>query len=155
MNIWMYPFFSSYFQAPKHLQVWKSYQLTFIGPTNHQTTPSPGEFNTFRFPRSKASKLPKSWDADEGPLIINAYTPLYSGYLVGGWTNPSEKYSSRWVHLPQIGLKIKHIWNPPPRYLFGMSSLKGSYRGIKQVRTIFHMINTLDGSEIQLTSWGW
>ena len=26
--------------------------------------------------------------------------------LVGGWTNPSAK----WVHLPQIGVEIKHIW---------------------------------------------
>ena len=31
--------------------------------------------------------------------------------LVGGWTNPSEKYSSKWVHLPQIGVNIKNIWN--------------------------------------------
>ena len=35
--------------------------------------------------------------------------------LVGGWTNPLEKYESKWVHLPQIGVKIikkiKNIWN--------------------------------------------
>ena len=31
--------------------------------------------------------------------------------LVGGWTNPFEKYESKWVHLPQIGMKIKNIWN--------------------------------------------
>ena len=28
--------------------------------------------------------------------------------LVGGF-NPSEKYESKWVHLPQVGMKIKHI----------------------------------------------
>ena len=31
--------------------------------------------------------------------------------LVGGWTNPFEKYMSKWVHLLQIGMKIKNIWN--------------------------------------------
>ena len=31
--------------------------------------------------------------------------------LVGGWTNPFERYESKWIHLPQIGVNIKHIWN--------------------------------------------
>ena len=26
------------------------------------------------------------------------------------WFNPSEKYESKWVHLPQIGMKITNIW---------------------------------------------
>ena len=31
--------------------------------------------------------------------------------LVGGWTNPFEKYGSKWVHLPQFfGVKIKKNW---------------------------------------------
>ena len=30
--------------------------------------------------------------------------------LVGGWTNPFEKDSSKWVHLPQIRVNIKNIW---------------------------------------------
>ena len=34
--------------------------------------------------------------------------------LVGGWTNPSEKYARQIGNLPQIGMKVKHIWNPPP-----------------------------------------
>jgi len=33
-------------------------------------------------------------------------------YLVGGWTNPSEKYyCSQIGNLPQIGVNIKNIWN--------------------------------------------
>ena len=31
--------------------------------------------------------------------------------LVGGWTNPSEKYESKWVHLPQVGVNIQNLWN--------------------------------------------
>ena len=31
-------------------------------------------------------------------------------FLVGGWTNPSEKYDRQNGNLPQIGLKIKDIW---------------------------------------------
>ena len=34
-----------------------------------------------------------------------------STYLVGGWTNPFEKYESKWEFSP--GVKIKHIWNLP------------------------------------------
>ena len=30
-------------------------------------------------------------------------------HLVGGWTNPSEKYARQIVWFPQIGVKIKHI----------------------------------------------
>ena len=31
--------------------------------------------------------------------------------LVGGWTNPSEKYARQIGNLPQIGVNIKNIWN--------------------------------------------
>ena len=31
--------------------------------------------------------------------------------LIGGWTNPSEKYESKWVHLPRIsGWTFQNIW---------------------------------------------
>ena len=43
--------------------------------------------------------------------------------LVGGWTNPSEKYARQNGNLPQIGAKIKHIWNilkPPPSLILSM-----------------------------------
>jgi len=33
---------------------------------------------------------------------------IFSIYLVGGF-NPFEKYQSNWVHLPQIGVKIKNV----------------------------------------------
>ena len=31
--------------------------------------------------------------------------------LVGGWTNPFEKYARQIGHLPQVGVKIKNLWN--------------------------------------------
>ena len=33
--------------------------------------------------------------------------------LVGGWTNPSEKYSSNWIISPILGVKIKIFELPP------------------------------------------
>ena len=38
-------------------------------------------------------------------VVRNSYT-----HLVGGFS-PVEKYSSKWVHLPQLGVKIKNICN--------------------------------------------
>ena len=35
-------------------------------------------------------------------------------FLVGGWTNPFEKYARQNGNLPQIGLKMKNIWNHHP-----------------------------------------
>ena len=48
-------------------------------------------------------------------IIIPSITQntRYKYSLVGGF-NPFEKYSSKWVHPPQIRVKIKHIWNHQP-----------------------------------------
>ena len=35
-------------------------------------------------------------------------------FLVGGWTNPSEKYARQIGNLPQIGVKMKKCLKPPP-----------------------------------------
>ena len=43
--------------------------------------------------------------------IIPRSCEVFSPNLVGGWTNPFEKCESNWVHLPQIGVNIKNIWN--------------------------------------------
>ena len=45
------------------------------------------------------------WDS----WIPRKITALHSK-LVGGWTNPSEKYESKWESIPKRG-EIKHIWN--------------------------------------------
>ena len=34
-----------------------------------------------------------------------------SNILVGGWTNPFEKYARQIGSSPQVGVKIKNIWN--------------------------------------------
>ena len=31
--------------------------------------------------------------------------------LVGGWTNPLEKYARQIGSFPEVGMKIKNIWN--------------------------------------------
>ena len=46
------------------------------------------------------------------PLLL---PPL--ALLVGGF-NPFQKYESKWVHLPQIGLKIKNLWVATTNQLF-------------------------------------
>ena len=39
--------------------------------------------------------------------------------LVGGWTNPFEKYARQVGSFPQVGVKIKHVWNHhPEKWLF-------------------------------------
>ena len=40
-------------------------------------------------------------------------------FLVGGWTNPFEKYARQNGNLPQIGVKIPKIFElPPPSFVF-------------------------------------
>ena len=55
------------------------------------------------------------WISGTGLVYIRKfmYTNPLKTNLVGGWTNPSEKYDrQKWVHLPQIGGEIfKNIWN--------------------------------------------
>ena len=41
--------------------------------------------------------------------------------LVGGWTNPSEKYPRQIGNLPQIGVKIEKTLKPPPRESMNIS----------------------------------
>ncbi len=41
--------------------------------------------------------------------------------IVGGWTNPFEKYARQNGNLPQIGVKIKNIWNHHPEYQYSAS----------------------------------
>ena len=35
----------------------------------------------------------------------------YNHILVGGWTNPSEKYARQIGSSPQVRMKTKHVWN--------------------------------------------
>ena len=49
-------------------------------------------------------------------------------HLVRGWTNPFETYESKWVHLPQVWMKIKNIWNHQPAILDMSSKLENFSR---------------------------
>ena len=54
--------------------------------------------------KTKNWALPKHW-----------FTSLCQyGFLVGGWTNPFEKYARQIGSFPQVGVKIKDIWNHHP-----------------------------------------
>ena len=68
--------------------------------------------------------------------------------LVGGWTNPSEKYARQIGSFPQIGVKIKNIWNhhldntfalfdPPPNYGY----LKDLWSSSELIRTEKHSLH--------------
>ena len=46
---------------------------------------------------------------DETPSKFKVNPPKL--FLIGGWTNPSEKYQSRWESSPNFGMKIKNVWN--------------------------------------------
>ena len=64
------------------------------------------------FPRIEASNTvklntPTTW------LSNILWNIIEWTYLVGGF-NQSEKYESKWVHLPQIEVKIKNLWNHHP-----------------------------------------
>ena len=39
-------------------------------------------------------------------------------FLVGGWTNPIEKYACQIASFSQTGMNIKNIWNHHPEHLF-------------------------------------
>ena len=45
-----------------------------------------------------------------------------------GGFNPFEKYESKWVHLPQIGMNVKRYLKPPPRNSKGLSNNIRDYR---------------------------
>ena len=54
-------------------------------------------------------QLGGSFERNEGMEVLH-------GYLVGGWTNPFEKYSSKWESSPNRGENVKRYWKPPPSY---------------------------------------
>ena len=59
------------------------------------------------WPRSRSSWHP--WSASRCGATGNK-NPWWQE-LVGGWTNPSEKYARQIGSSPQVGMNIKNIWN--------------------------------------------
>ena len=56
------------------------------------------------------TNLPVSgYDSVKG--MITSVKKADKSSLVGGWTNPFEKYARQNGNLPQIGVNIKNIWN--------------------------------------------
>ena len=69
-----------------------------------------------------------TWAVKKQPACFGSHMKSYTtlsysdfwGYkislLVGGWTNPFEKYARQIGLFPQVGMKIKYL-KPPPRLL--------------------------------------
>ena len=71
--------------------------------------------------------------------------------LVGGWTNPSEKYSSKWESFPNKGEKNSNIWNHHlARHDMNDSSIK-FHQKLTSFTSGRAIKNTLNVSGI----WGW
>ena len=76
-------------------------------------------FITPRFPKAPAKK--KHVSASLGKKNTQAFQLFQPNYqwvetkqitnLVGGWTNPFEKYARQIGSFPQIGKNIKNVWN--------------------------------------------
>jgi len=47
-------------------------------------------------------------------------------FLVGGWTNPFEKYDRQIGNLPQIGLKIQNIWVATTQFFLENAQVLGT-----------------------------
>ena len=96
------------------------YHATVLPVTQREKTTNKVESNT-------SKGYTDSWAAHRLPkhVFVGVWTQKGSAFfgqkrhvflekmycLVGGWTNPFEKYArQKWVHLPQVGMKIKNIW---------------------------------------------
>ncbi len=57
--------------------------------------------------------------------ISTCFGRVWTKNLVGGWTNPSQKYARQIGSLPQVGVKIQNIWN---HHLEMFASLMGNMK---------------------------
>ena len=58
------------------------------------------------------------------------------GFLVGGWTNPIEKYARQIRSISQVGVKIKNIWNHHPGLFCQQNVFLGmKLKSFKQIAT--------------------
>ena len=60
---------------------------------------------------------------------------MWSFFLVGGWTNPSEKYESHSIISLRRGRNQKH-WKPPPG--FGLSTALETFPRLEELQIFFH-----------------
>ena len=74
--------------------------------TRHSHTGHPWEASEGS--SSCARKVRRGWQTDWPSTTFKDWTS--NNWLVGGWTNPFEKYERQIGNLPQIGLKMKNMW---------------------------------------------
>ena len=88
---------------------------TFNSPSHlHEIKHLSYDLRSLTFPEWKASQLLRRilgvnmvQPPDEDPLGHHLFQ---TGWVVESPTH-LQKYESKWVHLPQIGLKINNVWN--------------------------------------------
>ena len=64
------------------------------------------------------TRLSNFWDEFKSWKVSASKVEKHIGLLIGDWTNPSEKYDRQNGNLPQLVVKIKHIWNHHPDWLY-------------------------------------
>ena len=72
---------------------------------------------------SRTKKIKSSESEQLCPLLLWLRWFVQNDFLVGGF-NPFEKYSSNWVHLPQIGMKIPKICQTTTQFRVGFDTPK-------------------------------
>ena len=74
----------------------------------------------------------------------------------GGWwlNQPIWKIcSSKWVHLPQVGMKVNKNWKPPPRWLFPKGMALVPLKIWKNIRRLMIVQLKIAGSQSQWYCW--
>ena len=80
---------------------------------------------------SRCSTAAKAWE--EKTEGMGVWLKQSKVHLVGGWTNPFEKYARQNGNLPQIGVRIKKYLKPPTSAFSSMG---------KNFQFVFHCNNT-------------
>ena len=129
------------------------------------------EFPTYPHPPRGGSKQPwrggslnanpktptPIWHWKEGPGDLPSILVLGNLYLVGGWTNPFEKYDRQnWIISPGFGVKRKTCLKPPPQFIFIKERFKKnkSHLHLISAPDIHKWFNKLLGSDTILGQ-GW
>ena len=95
-------------QLPTHEFAW-DFNVMFVGFWHPQTQSK----------QSEPFRVRRKYRGDLG-TGINQVTSNWrrsereGSNLVGGWTNPFEKYARQIGSFPQVGMKIKNVWNHQP-----------------------------------------
>ena len=105
----------------RHHHIIPSQPLDIHSPEHCTEWYLPGWYQPVTFPRCAGFwPIPGKWrDFFWGGNNKNTS----NDWLVGGWTNPFEKYARQIGSFTQVGMKIKKYLKPPPSWLQSVSDL--------------------------------